>query len=47
VDYLNTNRDSSGATLPEPFDGSDPGQIDEKVRGLLYIMAQHPAYHIR
>ena len=28
-------------------DGNDSTQISKKVRGLLYILAQHPSYHVR
>jgi uncharacterized protein (DUF1800 family) len=32
---------------PTPFDGSSQAQLDDRVRGLLYIMAQHPQYELR
>jgi len=47
IDYLNTNRKSDGSTEPSPFNGTDTRHIDERVRGLLYILAQHPTYHTR
>jgi len=47
IEYLNTNRKSDGSTEPSPFDGTDAKHIDERVRGLLYILAQHPTYHTR
>lgn len=46
IDYLNTDRNSSG-DFADPWDFSDPVDRDKKVRGLLYILAQHPSYHIR
>jgi hypothetical protein len=30
-----------------PFDGSNATHISERVRGLLYILAQHPTYTVR
>ncbi|MFO0980243.1 MAG: DUF1800 domain-containing protein [Planctomycetota bacterium] len=51
VEYLNRDRiykdSESDYTVIDPFDGSDPVQIDKKVRGLLYILGQHPSYHVR
>ncbi len=45
VAYLGSQRDSSGNVTSSPFDGSNQQQLDERVRGLLYILAQHPTYH--
>ncbi|MGE3853121.1 MAG: DUF1800 family protein [Planctomycetota bacterium] len=47
VDYLNTDMNGSSIVFADPFDGNNATQIDKKVRGLLYIMAQHPTYHVR
>ena len=47
TDYLNTVRTEDGAVLPSPFDIEDDGQIGERVRGLIYVMCQHPTYHLR
>jgi len=47
VDYLNTERQNDGTVVADPFDGSDAGHLDERVRGLLWILAQHPTYHLR
>ena len=47
VTYLDTNRDGSGNVFPDPFDPTDPNDINEKVRGLLYMMALHPSYLTR
>src|SRR5678809_1135482 len=45
--YLNTVRDAEGNVTSSPFDGSSQQQLDERVRGLLYALAQHPTYHSR
>ena len=45
--YLNTVRDAAGNVTSSPFDGSSQTQLDERVRGLLYALAQHPTYHSR
>ena len=45
--YLNTVRDAAGNVTSSPFDGSSQQQLDERVRGLLYALAQHPTYHSR
>ena len=47
IDYLNTQRNSNGSTQSSPFNGNDTKHIDERVRGLLYILAQHPTYQTR
>src|SRR5437867_4131752 len=47
VEYLNTTRDSSGNVTVSPFDGSSQAQLDERVRGLIYELVQHPTYHSR
>ena len=39
--------DNADQVVADPFDGGDTTQIDKKVRGLLYILAQHPEYHLR
>jgi uncharacterized protein (DUF1800 family) len=38
VDYLND---------PTPFDGSNQAMLDDRARGLLFILAQHPQNEIR
>jgi uncharacterized protein (DUF1800 family) len=45
--YLNTVRDAAGVVTASPFDGSSQQHLDERVRGLLYALAQHPTYHSR
>lgn len=47
VQYLNTVRQSNGTTVSSPFDGNNAQHVDERVRGLLLILAQHPSYHLR
>jgi uncharacterized protein (DUF1800 family) len=47
IDYLNTRRNTDGTYAVQPFDGADSRHIDERVRGLLYILAQHPTYQVR
>lgn len=50
IDYLNTAVSGSGTApvaTPSPFDGSSQSHLDTRVRGLLYILAQHPSYQIR
>lgn len=46
IDYLNTDRNSSG-DFADPWDFYDATDRDKKIRGLLYIMGQHPTYQIR
>jgi uncharacterized protein (DUF1800 family) len=45
--YLNTVLDALGQVTSSPFDGSNQQHLDERVRGLLYALAQHPTYHSR
>jgi hypothetical protein len=42
VDYMDRSTDFNGALVPAPFDGTDPEQVEVKVRGLLSILGQHP-----
>lgn len=46
IDYLNTDRNSSG-DFADPWDFNDSVDRDKKIRGLLYILGQHPSYHLR
>jgi uncharacterized protein (DUF1800 family) len=46
VTYLDTNL-VNGVVTPSPFDGSNATHISERVRGLLYVLAQHPTYTVR
>lgn len=47
LDYLNTDRQSNGSVVESPFDGTNQTHLDERVRGLLHILAQHPTYQVR
>lgn len=46
IDYLNSDR-NSGGVIAQPWDFGDSVQRNKKIRGLLYIMGQHPTYQIR
>lgn len=43
VTYLNSRPLPGGEVVPSPFDVSDDTHVDDRVRGLLYVLAQHPA----
>jgi hypothetical protein len=43
VDYL--GKDNNG--VADPFDPSNTAQVEERVRGLLYILGLHPQYMLR
>ncbi len=47
IDYLNSQAGAGGVPTPSPFDASNATHVSERVRGLLYILAQHPTYAIR
>jgi uncharacterized protein (DUF1800 family) len=47
LDYLNTMRQSDGTIVASPFDGSSQAMLDERVRGLIYILAQHPDFQVK
>ncbi len=47
IDYLNTDRNGAGAIISQPWDPNDPVQREKKLRGLLYILGNHPTYAIR
>ena len=44
IEYMNTVRYANGNVQDSPFDPDDPGHLDERLRGLLYILAQHPTF---
>ena len=46
IAFLNSERLESGAVAVSPFTASN-AQLEERVRGLLYILAQHPTYMTR
>ncbi len=37
----------AGVVTPDPFDPANPTDVDLRVRGLLYVLSQHPVYPIR
>lgn len=39
--------DQNAAGQPDPFNASDPQDVDLRVRGLLWILSQHPTYTVR
>jgi uncharacterized protein (DUF1800 family) len=47
LEYLNSDRNAQGQVISSPFNGDNATEIDKKVRGLIYIMSQHPSFHIR
>jgi hypothetical protein len=47
VEYLDTQRLGDGTVVADPFDPTSATDVDERVRGLLYVLAQHPTYLVR
>jgi uncharacterized protein (DUF1800 family) len=47
IDYLNSQAGPGGVPSPSPFDRTNPVHLAERVRGLLYILAQHPTNGVR
>ena len=47
VEYLDTQREGDGDVVSDPFDPNNPDHVDERIRGLLYILGQHPTYMVR
>jgi len=48
ITYLDTERDSSGNVTTVPFDPvGDAPEAERRVRGLLWILGQHPTYQTR
>jgi hypothetical protein len=46
--YLDTSRDNAGNVTSDPFDPiGAPAVAEERLRGLLWILAQHPNYQVR
>jgi uncharacterized protein (DUF1800 family) len=41
--YLGTST-ASGSPIPDPWNPANANHVDERLRGLLYILAQHPTY---
>ena len=42
IDYLDSNVQGNGNVQPDPFDPNDPQDVNNRVRGLIYILANHP-----
>ena len=48
ITYLDSSYDrTTQQVTPSPFNPANPTHVSERVRGLLYILAQHPSYAIR
>jgi uncharacterized protein (DUF1800 family) len=48
VTYLDTERDEGGNVTPDPFDPvNNTRDAESRVRGLLWILGQHPQYQVR
>ena len=47
VDYLNSAAGAGGVPTPSPFDATNATHLSERVRGLLYVLTQHPTYAVR
>jgi hypothetical protein len=47
VDYLNSQAGAGGVPTPSPFDRTNTTHLNERVRGLLYILALHPTFGVR
>jgi uncharacterized protein (DUF1800 family) len=44
VEYMDTQRRNDGTVFDDPFDPAT--DVDERVRGLLYVLGQHPTFHV-
>jgi uncharacterized protein (DUF1800 family) len=47
IDYLNTQRQANGTVIASPFNGASQQHLDERVRGLIYILAQNPWHQVK
>lgn len=46
--YLDTSYNATtGVVTPSPFSANNATHVSERVRGLLYILVQHPTYAVR
>lgn len=45
IEYLNTHVRNDNSLEEDPFDPTDSQDISNRVRGLLYILANHPTAH--
>ncbi len=46
LDYMNTDL-VGGNVVPDPFDADDVVHLDQRMRGVLYMLGQHPSYVLR
>lgn len=42
ITYLDSNVPSLGVVQPDPFDATVPGDVNNRVRGLIWMLANHP-----
>ncbi|MEM7203502.1 MAG: DUF1800 domain-containing protein [Planctomycetota bacterium] len=47
ITYLNSSVQAGPIAVPDPFDPTESRHVDERVRGLLYILANHPGFLAR
>ncbi len=47
IAFLNTTRTEGGVVVASAFDEDDAPLVEGRVRDLLYILAQHPTYHVK
>lgn len=48
ANYLDTSYNATtGVVTPSPFSANNATHVSERVRGLLYILVQHPTYAVR
>jgi hypothetical protein len=47
VTYLDTQRQGDGTVVDSPFDAANTRHVEERIGGLLYVLSQHPTYHVR
>lgn len=42
ITYLDSNVQNGGTVQPDPFDANNAADVNNRVRGLIYILANHP-----
>jgi uncharacterized protein (DUF1800 family) len=42
AEYLDTRAATDGTQVDDPFDPDDPQHVDERLRGLVFLLANHP-----
>ncbi len=47
VTYLDTERQTTGEVVPSPFNPGSTLHLEERLRGLVYILGQHPTFLLR